>query len=61
MATRTFREKNNNNNKAESFFFCCLDFNVYTDKDTEKELERENENKRDEFCWKENMRILSQR
>ena len=53
----SLKMKKNNNLKADSFF--RVNFNVYIDVDiTEKELEREIKNKRDQFRWKKNMKIL---
>ena len=50
-------ERKNNNNKIMSFSMLFFKFTLTWI--TEKELERVIENKRDEFCWKKNMKIKS--
>ena len=58
MAARDFYlRKKKNNNKVMSFSTLFLMFTLTSI--TEKELEREIENKRDEFCRKKNMKIQS--
>ena len=55
MAARTFRKK-----KQQSRVFFDVIFDVYTHVDKrETELERVTENKREEFCRKNNMKIQS--
>ena len=58
VATRPYREKK----QQQSRVLFRLSFNLYTWRGwTDKELEREIKNKGDEFCWKNNMKILYRR
>ena len=56
VTTWTFREKKK---QSKANFFLRPNFNVYIDvNNRETKLEREIENKRGEFCWKKDMKIL---
>ena len=58
VATRPYREKK----QQQSRVLFRLSFNLYTWRGwTDKELEREIKNKGDEFCWKNNMKLLYRR